>query len=91
MCKQLLLIQKGGFIGESVIGYSVVTGIAYLPLDRIPKLKFELQKLHREKLTHQEIYKVLAKESVIARIEASKDQKLLKLSNGRIFREKIKA
>jgi tyrosine-protein kinase Etk/Wzc len=50
-----------------------------LPLKLFPKLQFELEKLFRKQVVHQEIYTVLAKQTELAKIETAKSHNVLEV------------
>lgn len=78
--KQVKQIEDGGLVSESFLDDSDRSkGLTYVPLNKIPSLKLDLERLMREKTIQQEIFKVLAKESELAKIEASKDQEIIEV------------
>lgn len=78
--KQVKQIEEGGLIAESFLDDADRSkGLTYVPLRRIPSIKLDLERLLREKTIQQEIFKVLAKESELASIEASKDQEIIEV------------
>ena len=54
-------------------------GLTFVPLSRIPEMKMELERLMREKMLQQEVYKVLAKEHELVKIESAKDQDMIEV------------
>jgi len=78
--KQVKQIEEGGLILEQGLhDKDRSKGLTYVPLDKIPALKLDLERLFREKAVQQEVYKVLAKENELAKIEASKDQEIIEV------------
>ena len=78
--KQVKQIEDGGLVSESFLDDADRSkGLTYVPLHKIPSLKLDLERLMREKAIQQEIFKVLAKESELAKIEASKDQEIIEV------------
>ncbi len=78
--KQVKQIEDGGLVSESFLDDADRSkGLTYVPLNKIPSLKLDLERLMREKMIQQEIFKVLAKESELAKIEASKDQEIIEV------------
>jgi|GEM_PF-6480793 len=78
--KQVKQIEEGGLITESFLQVSDRSkGLTYVPLDKIPSLKLDMERLLREKAVQQEIYKVLSKENELAKIESSKDQEIIEV------------
>tara|TARA_Y100000589_G_scaffold331568_1_gene385648 strand:+ start:1574 stop:2752 length:1179 start_codon:yes stop_codon:yes gene_type:complete len=78
--KQVKQIEDGGLVSESFLDDADRSkGLTYVPLNKIPSLKLDLERLMRQKAIQQEIFKVLAKESELAKIEASKDQEIIEV------------
>ena len=78
--KQVKQIEEGGLVTESFLQEADRSkGLTYVPLNKIPAIKLDLERLMREKAIQQEIFKVLAKESELAKIEASKDQEIIEV------------
>ncbi len=78
--KQVKQIEDGGLVSETFLNDADRSkGLTYVPLQKIPSIKLDLERLIREKTIQQEIYKVLAKESELAKMEASKDQEIIEV------------
>tara|TARA_B100000674_G_C37964916_1_gene974072 strand:- start:573 stop:1769 length:1197 start_codon:yes stop_codon:yes gene_type:complete len=78
--KQVKQIEDGGLVSEGFLkDIDRSKGLTYVPLHKIPSIKLDLERLLREKAIQQEIFKVLAKESELAKIEASKDQEIIEV------------
>jgi tyrosine-protein kinase Etk/Wzc len=78
--KQVKQVEEGGLVMDSFLNEKDrARGLTYVPLQKIPTLKLDMERLLREKIVQQEIYKVLAKENELAKIEASKDQEIIEV------------
>jgi tyrosine-protein kinase Etk/Wzc len=78
--KQVKQVEEGGLVMDSFLNEKDrAKGLTYVPLQKIPALKLDMERLFREKTVQQEIYKVLAKENELAKIEASKDQEMIEV------------
>jgi tyrosine-protein kinase Etk/Wzc len=78
--KQVKQVEEGGLVMDSFLNEKDrARGLTYVPLQKIPALKLDMERLLREKVVQQEIYKVLAKENELAKIEASKDQEMIEV------------
>jgi tyrosine-protein kinase Etk/Wzc len=78
--KQVKQIEEGGLIlKQGLQEKDHSKGLTYIPLKKIPALKLDMERLFREKAVQQEVYKVLAKENELAKIEASKDQEIIEV------------
>jgi tyrosine-protein kinase Etk/Wzc len=53
--------------------------MTYLPLSKVPDLRLDIERMMREKLVLQEVFKTLSQEKELARIEASKDQEMIEV------------
>ncbi len=73
---QVEQIEKSGAVMKNILEKeNQFMGLTYIPLKKIPSLKLEMERFLREKLVQQEIYKVLARENELVKIEASKEQR----------------
>jgi tyrosine-protein kinase Etk/Wzc len=80
--QQIRQIEKGEYVlrsdqvGEASGGNEV---LAYLSLTEIPDLKLKMERLLREKMVLLEVFKTLAQEKELARLDASKDTEIVEI------------
>src|SRR5690606_23328320 len=78
--KQLLEIEDGRMIksqSDSEGGMEAMTQpMTYIPLESMPRLEVEIERLMRRKKVAQEVFTVLTKEFEIAKIESAKEQEM---------------
>ncbi|MCO4784197.1 MAG: hypothetical protein KC646_17865 [Candidatus Cloacimonetes bacterium] len=72
--KQLIAIQNGSLIlSKDMSAEDKEKGLSYIPLQKIPQIKLDLERLMRQKVIELEVFKVLTKEMEMVKIETSKD------------------
>lgn len=77
---KLLAVQNG----QTVMNFDPEIGevnqpLTYIPLDRLPQVRVEIERLSRTKLVAQEVFKVLSQEYEMAKLDASKDQEVIEI------------
>lgn len=78
--KQLVAIQNGALIlSKNMTKEEQEKGLTYIPLQKIPQIKLDLERLMRKKIIELEIFKVLTKEMEMVKIESSKEQEILEV------------
>lgn len=72
--KQLVSIQNGALIlSKDMSAEDKDKGLSYIPLQKIPQIKLDLERLMRRKIIELEVFKVLTKEMEMVKIETSKE------------------
>ncbi|MCJ8344086.1 Wzz/FepE/Etk N-terminal domain-containing protein [bacterium] len=78
--KQLVSIQNGSLIlSPNMSKEDQEKGLSYIPLQKIPQIKLDLERLMRKKIIELEIFKILTKEMEMVKIETSKELELLEV------------
>jgi tyrosine-protein kinase Etk/Wzc len=80
--KQLKRMEKGGMALDNADGQSNLSTdgpVSYIDLKKLPSLQVQMERISRSKLLYTELFKVLAKEYELAKIESAKEQEFVEI------------